>query len=192
MKPKDQVGWIATRVSDPSRSAAIAKQIDKVFDERDVQTITMSEKAMQQSFLGMISAVLTAIDIVTVAILVIIVLILGNTIAMAVRERTTEYGCLRAIGFRASHIAAFVVGESVTIGILGGVLGVLIAQLFINGLLGPALEDNMGAFFPNFSMPPDLALKGLLIAAGLAVIAALIPARQASKLRVVDALRAVE
>src|SRR5215208_4108582 len=106
MRPKDQVGWIVTRINDPARAGEISKRIDKMFEERDTQTITMSEKAMTQSFMGMISAILTAIDWVTLAIGVIIVLILGNTIAMAVRERTVEYGCLRAIGFRARHIAA--------------------------------------------------------------------------------------
>jgi putative ABC transport system permease protein len=189
---KDQVGWIVSRVDDPKQSGAISRRIDKLFDERDIQTLTMSEKAMQQSFLGMISAVLTAIDIVTLAILVIILLILGNTIAMAVRERTVEYGCLRAIGFRGKHIAAFVVGESITIGLLGGALGLLMSQGLINGLLGPALEENMGGFFPHFRLPPQLIGIGLAIAAGLAVVAAALPAYQASKLKVVDALRAVE
>src|SRR5262249_30547523 len=79
-RQKDQIGWIVTRIDDPTQSATIAKRIDAMFEERDVQTISMSEQAMQQSFLGMISAVLKAIDVVTVAILIIIVLILGNTI----------------------------------------------------------------------------------------------------------------
>ncbi len=192
MRVKDQVGWIVTRVDDPKKSGQISKQIDAMFDERDTQTITMSEKAMQQSFLGMISAVLTAIDIVTIAILAIIVLILGNTIAMAVRERTTEYGCLRAIGFRGKHIAAFVVGESITIGLLGGALGLGFSQLLINGMLGPFLEENMGGMFPHFKLAPGLIAVALAIAAGLAVLAAVLPAYSASKLKVVDALRAIE
>jgi putative ABC transport system permease protein len=189
---KDQIGWIVTRVDTPGASAAIAKKIDAVFDERDVQTLTMSEKAMNQSFLGMFSAILKAIDVVTVAILLIIVLILGNTIAMAVRERTHEYGCLRAIGFRGKHIAAFVVGESLTIGLIGGLLGLAIAQVFINGLLGPAVEEMMGAMFPHFRIPPSLAATGMVIAAGLAVVAAIVPAYRASKLNVAESLRTVE
>jgi putative ABC transport system permease protein len=189
---KDQVGWIVTRIDDPTRSGEISKQIDKMFDERDVQTLTMSEKALQQSFLGMISAILTAIDVVTVAILVIILLILGNTIAMAVRERTVEYGCLRAIGFRANHIRTLVIGESLTIGMLGGLLGLLIAQLFINGVMGPALEEAMGGFFPHFRIPVELAIVSLLLAAGISLIAAQLPSRSALKLKVADALRALD
>jgi len=192
VKQKDQVGWIVARISDGSRSASLSKEIDKKFEERDVQTLTMSEKALSQSFLGMFSAVLTAIDIVTIAILAIIVLILGNTIAMAVRERTSEYGALRAIGFRSGHIATFVVGESMTIGLLGGLLGLGISMLLINGALGPLIEENLGGLLPHFKMPPSLAVTALVIAVGLAALAAVLPARAATKLKVADALRTVE
>ena len=190
--PKDEVGWVTTRISDPKKSAAISKAIDDRFSERDVQTLTMSEKALQQSFMGMISAVITAVNIVSIAILIIILLILGNTIAMAVRERTVEYGCLRAIGFRAKHIAIFVVGESLTIGLLGGAVGLGLSQLFINLMLGPAIEENMGAIFPHFGIPPQLFALGLGLAAVLSVLAAALPAYRASQLRVADAIRMVD
>jgi putative ABC transport system permease protein len=191
-KPKDQVGWIMARVDEPGKSGAISKKIDKMFDERDTQTVTMSEKALNQSFLGFFSAVLTAIDAVTFAILIIIVLILGNTIVMAVRERTTEYGCLRAIGFRGKHLAWLVVGESVTIGLVGGLVGLGVSWLLINGLLGPFVEENMGGFLPHFKIPPELAALGLGVAAILAVVAAIWPAYRASRLKVADAIRTVE
>jgi putative ABC transport system permease protein len=192
VKLKDQVGWIVARVDQPGRSAEIAKQIDKVFDERDTQTVTMSEKALNQSFLGFFSAVLTAIDVVTFAILAIIVLILGNTIAMAVRERTTEYGCLRAIGFRGKHLAMLVIGESLTIGVIGGIAGLAFSWLLVNKAAGPFIEENMGAIMPHFRIPTELALTGLGIAIILAAVAAVLPAFRASKLKVADALRTVE
>ena len=191
-KPKDQVGWIVARVDQPGQSAAISKKIDAMFEQRDTQTVTMSEKALNQSFLGFFSAILTAIDVVTFAILVIIALILGNTIAMAVRERTAEYGCLRAIGFRGKHLAAFVIGESLTVGILGGLVGIGLSWAFVNGLLGPFIEENMGAFLPHFKIPIELAAMGLGLAIVVAVVAALLPAYWASKLKVTDALRTVE
>jgi len=189
---KDKVGWIVSRVSDPGRAAQVAKQIDTMFDSRDTQTTTMNEKAFQQSFLGFFSAVLTAIDVVTFAILVIIALILGNTIFMAVRERTSEYGCLRAIGFRGKHLAWLVIGESVTIGLVGGLLGLGLSALMVNKLLGPFIEENFGGIFPHFQIPVELAALGLLVAAVLAVVAAIWPAYRASKLKVADAIRTVE
>jgi putative ABC transport system permease protein len=191
-RQKDMIGWIVSRVDDPSRSAEVAKAIDKHFDDHDTQTLSMSEKAMQQSFLGMISAILTAVDVVSLGILVIILLILGNTIAMTVRERTAEYGCLRAIGFQPGHIARFVTIEALVLGLLGGLFGVALAYLFIDAALGPMLEENMGALFPYFRIPGWIALMAIGLAAVLAMLAAIIPAYQASKLDVVQALRTVE
>jgi putative ABC transport system permease protein len=136
--------------------------------------------------------VLTAIDVVTFAILAIIVLILGNTIAMAVRERTTEYGCLRAIGFRGKHLAMLVIGESLTIGVIGGIAGLAFSWLLVNKAAGPFIEENMGAIMPHFRIPTELALTGLGIAIILAAVAAVLPAFRASKLKVADALRTVE
>jgi putative ABC transport system permease protein len=152
----------------------------------------MSEKALQQSFMGMISAVITAVDVVSIAILIIILLILGNTIAMAVRERTTEYGVLRAIGFRGKHIAVFVLGEALTIGLIGGAIGLGLAHLFINLVLGPAIEENLGSILPHFQVPPELLAVGLTIAAALSIVAAAIPAYRASRLKVTDALRTLD
>jgi putative ABC transport system permease protein len=191
-RQKDQIGWIVSRIDDAGRSAAVAKAIDARFDDRDIQTLSMSEKAMQQSFLGMFSAILKAVDVVSIAILVIILLVLGNTIAMAVRERTGEYGCLRAIGFQPRHIAIFVTGEALVIGVLGGLLGIGLAHLFINVVVGPALEENMGGMFPYFRIPPEVAVIAVGLATALAGLAAIIPAYRAARLDVVTALRTVE
>jgi putative ABC transport system permease protein len=106
-----------------------------------------------------------------------------------VRERTHEYGVLLALGFRPKHIATFVLGEGITIGLLGGGLGLLMAYPLIEQGLGRWLEENMGAYFPYFSIPTSVALVALALAAALAAAAAVIPAYTASKLDVIDALR---
>jgi putative ABC transport system permease protein len=186
---RDKIGWVAATVESAGRAAAVSEAIDRKFDEQDIQTRTMSEQAMNKEFLGGASAILGALDIVSLVILIIMMLILGNTIEMGVRERTQEYGVLLALGFRPKHIAAFVVGEGVTIGLLGGGLGLLIAYPLIEQGLGRWLEENMGAFFPYFSVPTEVALVALGFAAALAGIAAGIPAWRASKLDVIEALR---
>jgi putative ABC transport system permease protein len=149
----------------------------------------MSERAMNMSFIGMISAVLSAVDVVSLVILAIMVLILGNTVAMAVRERTHEYGVLRAIGFLPKHLAVFVFGEAVAVSVAGGVLGVMIAYPLVEQGVGRFLEENMGAFFPFFRIDPVTIIWALVLAGALGAIAAAIPARSASRLVVVDALR---
>jgi putative ABC transport system permease protein len=190
-RQKDMVGWIMTNIADSSQSGRISKEIDAKFDNRDLQTITMSEAALNQSFLGMFSAVLKAIDIVSVVITLIMALIVGNTIAMGVRERTNEYGVLRAIGFLPSHIARFILVEGVVIGVLGGLLGVLLGYPVVNNGMGRLIEENMGNMFPQFKVQPTVALFAFGLATALGLLAAILPARQASRLQVVEALRRV-
>jgi putative ABC transport system permease protein len=188
---KDQVGWILANINDAGSSGRISKEIDAKFGERDLQTLTMSEAALNQSFLGMFSAILKAVDIVSIVMILIMGLIVGNTIAMGVRERTNEYGVLRAIGFLPKHIAQFVLGEAAAIGLFGGLIGVVLGYPFVNMLVGRALEENMGNMFPQFRVQPEIAVLGLGLAIVLAVAAAVLPARQAASLKVVDALRRV-
>lgn len=188
---KDQIGWIMTRISDTGQSGNISAAIDRLFDERDTQTVTMSERNMQVSFLAGFSAILTALDIVSIIILGIMLLILGNTIAMGVRERTKEYAVLRAIGFEPWHIRFFVIGEAVTLGVISGVAGVGLAYPFVNRVVGRALEEQMGAWFPYFRVEPATAALAVVIAIFLSTAASLIPSIQAGRVSVTDALRRV-
>lgn len=188
---QDQVGWIMARVDDPGRAAEIAKAVDKKFEERDIQTLSMSERALQASFLGMVSAILKAVSVVSVVMMAIMGLILANTIAMGVRERTHEYGVLRAIGFLPKHIMVFILGEGLFLGCLGGVIGLAASYVLVQKALGPALEENMGAFFAFFRVTPELALLSFVCAALLGLLAAIVPARTAAKLEVISALRRV-
>ena len=186
----ERIGWISTLIEPNARGADVAQAIDAKFEERDVQTRTMSERQLSMEFMGSFGAILTALDVVSAVILVIMMLILGNTIAMAVRERTNEYGVLLALGFRPKHIALFVMGEGLATGLLGGVVGLLLAYPFINGM-GRWIEDNMGAYFPYFQVPTDVAISAIVLATLLAGLAAVIPAYRASRLDVIDALRRI-
>jgi putative ABC transport system permease protein len=186
-----QIGWISSTVTSAERSAEVGAAIDARFEDEDVQTRTVNERAMQAEFMGSFAAILTALDLVSLVIMIIMMLILGNTIAMGVRERTNEYGVLLALGFRPKHIAGFVVGEGLTIGLLGGGLGLLLSYPIVERGMGRFIEENMGAWFPYFRVPADVALLALGLAAVLAALAAVIPAYQAAKLDVIDALRRI-
>ncbi|MET0391396.1 MAG: FtsX-like permease family protein [Polyangiales bacterium] len=188
-RDREQVGWIAAKVPDASQAANVAKRIDQMFDVRDVQTLSMSERAMQTSFLGMVSTLLDALQIVSVVILLIMMLILGNTIAMGVRERTHEYGVLRAIGFLPKHLSGFVIAEATVLGLLGGLLGIGIGYPLIDQGVGRFIEENFTGFFPYFRVDDIDAALAIGLSIALAVIAAIIPAYQAGKLHVTDALR---
>jgi putative ABC transport system permease protein len=190
-RAKDKIGWIVTRIDDPKRSAEISAAIDKTFDDEDNQTSTMSERAMNQGFLGGASAILSALDVVSLIILLIMMLILGNTIAMGVRERTTEYGVLRALGFRPAHIRLFIIGEALTVALLAGIVGVALSYPIVQLGMGRWLEENMGSFFPTFRIDPLSAVLAAFLTLVLGGIAALIPAIQAGRLQVTEALRRI-
>ncbi len=189
---KDQIGWVMSRINDPTASADISRRIDQKFDERDDQTLTMSERAFQLSFLGAFSAILKAFDLVSAVILLIMTLILANTIAMSVRERTHEYGVLRAIGFPPSHILGFILGESLLVSLAGGLIGVGLTYLLINKMMGPGIEENMAGMFPYFRTPSSVLLMGLGVSCLLGLLAGVLPAIRASRLKVTDALRRVD
>jgi putative ABC transport system permease protein len=188
---RDGVGWIVSRIDSPGAAAGVGVALDKIFDDRDTQTRSQDERSFNASFMAMFSAVLKAMDIVSAVILVIMTLILGNTIAMGVRERTSEYGVLRAIGFMPSHVALWVVAESLVLGAAGGAIGVGIAWPFINLMMGRFIEENMGAWFPYFRLVPENIVLAIFLAALLGGAAAVIPAWRASQLKVVDAVRRV-
>jgi putative ABC transport system permease protein len=188
---KDNVGWIWSRVGDAKAAADTSVVIDKMFDERDTQTLSQDERSFNASFFAMMSAVLGAIDVISLVILVIMLLILGNTIAMGVRERTFEYGVLRAIGFKPGHIAMFVILESMMIALIGGGLGILLSYPLVEKGIGGFIEENMGSIIPYFRMDPRMTVAAAVLAIALGGVAAVIPAVRASRIHVVDALRRV-
>jgi putative ABC transport system permease protein len=189
---KEHIGWMIARVTDPAGGAEIAKRIDAKFEGNDDQTLTMSERAFALAFLGGFAAVLGAFNWVSLVILLIMTLILANTIAMSARERTHEYGVLRAIGFPPGHILGFIVGESLLIAVVGGLLGIGVVWLLINHGLGPVMAENMNGVFQNFFAPGWVLAVALGAAAVLGVIAGAIPAALASRLKITDALRRVD
>jgi putative ABC transport system permease protein len=188
---RDQIGFILSRVSDPAHTADVGVAVDKLFDDKEIQTLSQDEHAFNQSFLAGFSAVLTAFDIISVVILAIMALVLGNTIAMGVRERTSEIATMRAIGFLPKHIALFVLGEAVTLGAIGGALGVALSYPFLERGLGRWVEENMGSIIPFFRVPASAALAAFGLAVGLGLLSAMLPARTAARMGIIEGLRRV-
>ncbi len=188
---RDMVGWIVSRIDDPAHVADLGLAVDKSFDERETPTLSQDERSFQGSFMAMFSAVIKAMDIISAVILVIMTLILGNTIAMGVRERTGEYGVLRAIGFLPWHVTVWIVGEALLMGTLGGLVGLAFAWPFINLGIGRFIEENMGSMFPYFRLETANVVLAMGLAALLGAAAAVVPAWRASQLRVIDAVRRV-
>jgi putative ABC transport system permease protein len=183
---KNQVGLFVVRVDDPSRSAAIASQIDAMFASSPAPTKTESERAFSLGFVAMSSAIIGAVRLVSYIILVILLLVIGNTLAMGVRERSSELATLRALGFKRHHLVALVLGESAAIGLGSATLGILAAPSLIRGFL--AFAKRYGSM-PRHLLSAETLVTGALAALAVSLLAGAVPAYRAGKLVIADALR---
>jgi putative ABC transport system permease protein len=180
---RDQVGWYIVRVKNPAEADAVARRMDALFANSPAETKTATEKAFVSDFakqVGDIGAIMTAIAAV---VILFILFVAGNAMAQSIRERTNELAILKTLGFNDRKVLTMVLFESLLVAVLGGGLGLLVASLLI------AQGDPTGGLLPIFYFPPkDVALGGLLVIA-LGVLSGLVPALQASRLKIVDALR---
>ncbi len=178
------VGWYVFRVADPATSDQLAKQVDTMFANSPAETKTATEKAFVADFakqVGDIGAIMVAI---TAIVMGFILFVAGNSMAQSVRERINELGVLKTLGYKDGRILSLVLLESCTIAVIGGGIGLLIAWGFIT-----AVGDPTGGLLPIFHLPPrDIAL-GVVLVAVLGFGTGLLPAWQASRLKIVDALR---
>jgi putative ABC transport system permease protein len=179
------VGWYIIRVSDPASADKVANRIDAMFENSSAETETSTEKAFMQSFAkqtGDIGAIITAI---LSAVFFTILLVAGNTMAQAVRERTSELAVLKTLGFSSPLVMALVLGESCLVAILGGGLGLGVGAWLVS------LGDPTGGALPIFFIPGKLALLGAALVLLLGLATGALPATQALRLKIVDALRRV-
>jgi putative ABC transport system permease protein len=184
---KDRINIISAEIHDPSQGARIAKAIDIRFDSEDNQTFTQEDQALTASFVGMFGAILSALNVASILILGIVLLILGNTVAMALRERSQELGVMRAIGFGPQSLRLLVLTEAAALGLGGGLLGLALAFPVIEGAASRFVQESMD--FQALRVPLAVALIAAVSAALLGALAAALPLRHLMRLEVVDALR---
>ena len=186
---KDLVGVYTVTVADAARSPEVVRQIDALFANSEYETHTETEKAFRLQFVQGSSAIIAALEVVSGVILLIMALILGNTLAMGLRERTPEVGAMRAIGFLPHHVRALSIIEGSVLGVAGALLGVVVARPLLIGF-GKALSS-LG-FLTGLGFAPGTAALTLGLAAAIGALASAIPAWQAGRMAVVDALRRQE
>jgi putative ABC transport system permease protein len=182
----EQAGLFVVQIADPGRSAEITQAIDKEFRNSLAETITETEKAFQLGFIAQTEAIVMAVRIVSFVVIVIIFAVVANTMAMTARERLSEYATLKALGFEPGFIAALIVGESVALALLGGIVG--IALTFP---VASAFKATLSAVFPVFKVAPDTVAMQALAALGVGFLAGVVPSIRAARVRFVDGLRAI-
>ena len=177
------VGWYSVRIKDPERAPEVAQAIDEEFANSPAETKAEAEGAFVQGFakqVGDIGAITAAI---LSAVFFTILLVSGNTMAQAVRERTEELGVLKALGFTSPQVLGFVLAESCLIAGIGGLSGLGLAWLMISA------GDPTNGALPIFYFPMRRLFLGIGLVLGLGLITGIVPAWQAMRIEIADALR---
>ena len=180
---KGQVGWYVVRIADPDRAAEIGTIIDEGFANSPYETKTEAEGAFAQGFAQQIGDIATIVMAVVGAVFFTILLVAGNTMAQSVRERTNELGVLKALGFTNLMTLVLVLVESCLIAILGGLAGLGAAWAIL------AAGNPVPNLLPMFYVPPASLIQGAVLAVALGLAAGLLPAWQAMRLKISEALR---
>jgi putative ABC transport system permease protein len=187
MGGRGPAGWYILEISQPERAAAICRQVDAMFENSAAATRTGTERAFQAGFVSMYGNVPFLIGVIGLAVVFAILLVAANTMMMASRERTAEYGVLKTLGFEDGTLFRIVLAEAAIITLGGGLAGALLAKWAIEGT-----DFNAGGFLPPMTVSWTTVAIGVAVAVLMGAVSGLVPAWQASKLRIVDALRRVQ
>ncbi|HNS15069.1 MAG TPA: FtsX-like permease family protein [Syntrophorhabdaceae bacterium] len=183
----DQVGFYMIGTKNPDISTQVALSIDRAFQNSLAETLTETEKAFQMGFVSMSDAIITAIQLVSFVVIVIILAVVANTMAMTGRERTAEYSTFKALGFGTGHIAGLIFGESLTITMAGCTAGMIATFP-----AAAAFAKAMGTFFPVFNVDADTLYLDIAFSLIVGLLAAVVPTYRSLKTGIADGLRTVE
>jgi len=177
------VGWYQTRVADRNAAGRVAQAIDALSENSDHETKTQTEQAFNASFVSQFADVGLIVAAIMGAVFFTLVLLTGNTMAQAVRERIPELAILKTIGFSNRSVLALLLTESVVLIVLGGAVGLLLAQAAVD-----ALSSSVGGMLPMSAVGHEIWLRGLTLMALIGLLVGALPARRGMRLRIVDAL----
>jgi putative ABC transport system permease protein len=182
---KGTVGWYTVKIDDPDQAVTVTRAVDERYSNSAYETSTETEQAFAAGFAKQIGNIKMLIMSIGAVVLFTLLLVTGNTMAMAVRERVPELGVLKTLGFGDRTVLFLVLAESLIIATVGGAIGVGLAKLFTLG------GDPTGGMLPVFYLSTGEMLLGIGIAIFVGLVAGSIPALTAMNLRIVDALRRV-
>jgi len=183
---KDASGMIAIRVNDPAQSEAVAARIDAQFENSPFETKTATERIFVKRLLEQIGNIGMILISVTTAVFFTMLLVIANTMAQSVSERTNEIGVLKTLGFSGRSILTLILLESLFLTFMGGIVGLTLAWLVAGGL-GSVLKD----YFPSFGISASTFVTGIVLMLAFGLITGAWPALTAMRLKIVDALRRV-
>ena len=182
---KGQIGWYTVKLDSADDAPRVVKAIDTMFANSPFETKSETLQAMAASWVKQAGNIEFLILAIGGVVFFTLLLVTGNTMALAVRERIGELAVLKAVGFSDRFVLMLVLAESILIALVGGAIGLALAKLWT--LLG----DPTGGMLQSFTLPTLLMLVGIVCALLVGILAGILPATSAMRLRVVDALRRV-
>ena len=180
---KGDVGWYTVKLDSTDDSVRVEKAIDDMFANSPFETKTETLQAAAAGWVKQAGNIEFLILAIGGVVFFTLLLVTGNTMALSVRERMAELAVMKAVGFSNRFVLLIVLAESLVIAVIGGTIGILLAKLMTLG------GDPTGGILYSFILPVSAMLLGLTAALAIGMMAGIIPATNAMRLRVVDALR---
>ncbi len=182
----DQAGVFVVSIADSSASADIARTIDAEFKNSLAETLTETEKAFTLAFVAMIETIIVAIEGVSYVVILIIMAVAANTMAMTARERLSEYATMKALGFPPRTVALMILAEAMLLAALGGAIGMLLTPPVVQVFHAATIS-----VFAKMPLVPQTFYLQAACALVVGLVAGIVPAVRASRVRIVDGLRHV-
>jgi putative ABC transport system permease protein len=183
---RDQVGIYYLRLASPDLATRVSRTVDDLFRNSSTPTRTETEKAFTLGFISMLGNVRLLLFLIGSAIVFAIMLVTINTMMMAFRERTTEVAVLKTLGYSDALVQNLVGVEAMLVALAGGVVGCGLALGVFR-----AVDFTAGGLLPSFRVTAGTVGLGLLLSAAMGFLSGLVPAVQAARLPIVEALRKV-
>jgi putative ABC transport system permease protein len=180
---KSQVSWYTVQLADASQASRVARAIDALSANSDHETKSQSESAFQQAFAKQFADIGLIVTSIMGAVFFTLLLLTGNTMAQAVRERVPELAVLKTLGFGDGTVLVLVMVESVLLVVLGGLIGLGLAAVIMPGVAAAS-----GGMIGLPKVPTQTWLLGLGLMVAIGVVVGLLPALRAKRLKIVDAL----
>ena len=179
------IGWYVVKIEDASRSVELSRTFDEMFANSSFETKTTTEKGFVENFAKQIGDIGSMMIAISTTVLFMFGLVAASTMAQSVRERTNELAVLKTLGFTDTGILMMVLTESLFIVVVAGGLGLGLAWLFVQQ------GDPTGGMLPIFVLPTRDVAVGVVLMVAIGVLAGMLPAVAAMRLRITDALRRV-
>jgi putative ABC transport system permease protein len=181
---RGNVGWYVTRVTDVNRADAVAKGIDALSANSDHETRSQTEQAATANWVKQVADIGLIVGSIMGAVFFTLLLLSGNTMMQAVRERTSELAVMKTIGFTDASLLGLVLAESVLLLAIGGVIGLGLATVVI-----PLVSAGSGGMLNLPSVSSSSWVLGVGLMALFGFVVGALPAMSAMRLNIVDALR---